>query len=30
MSILIADLDPLQKKECNEYKVKGIQTTFYF
>jgi hypothetical protein len=30
MSILIADLDPLWKNEFNEYKVKGIQTTFYF
>jgi hypothetical protein len=30
MSILIADSNPLRKNEFNEYKVKDIQTTFYF
>jgi hypothetical protein len=30
MSILIVDSDPLRKNKFNEYKVKGIQTTFYF
>jgi hypothetical protein len=30
MLILIADSDPLRKNEFNEYKVKGIQRTFYF
>jgi hypothetical protein len=30
MSIMIAYSDPLRKNEFNEYKVKGIQTTFYF
>jgi hypothetical protein len=30
MSIMIADSNLLQKNEFNEYKVKGIRTTFYF
>jgi hypothetical protein len=30
MSILIVDLDPLRKNKFNDYKVKGIQTYFYF
>jgi hypothetical protein len=30
MSVLIAYSDPLQKDEINEYKFKGVQTTFYF
>jgi hypothetical protein len=30
MSILIAYSDPLRKNKFNEYKFKGIQTTFYF
>jgi hypothetical protein len=30
MTVLIAYSDPLQKDKINEYKVKGIQTTFYF
>jgi hypothetical protein len=30
MLIMIAYSDPLQEDEINEYKVKGIQMTFYF
>jgi hypothetical protein len=30
VTVLIAYSDPLRKKKINEYKFKGIQTTFYF
>jgi hypothetical protein len=30
MTVLNVYLDPLRKDEINEYKVKGIQKTFYF
>jgi hypothetical protein len=30
MTILMAYLNPLQKDEINEYKVKGIHKNFYF
>jgi hypothetical protein len=30
MTVMMAYSDPLQKDEINEYKVKNIQTNFYF